>query len=657
MTLGNTSARLRALALTAAVGSTLLLSGTATAAPRTKAAPDLVCAQDVMIVGVDPNGGLWHNLHADPENGTADWTSRGKLIGQHWYGRTITGADGRVYAVLADGEIHRWRYNGTGWDAPPPGQTYDVIATGDWIKKFVTPEYRNRLTFDANGDLYTIEPSGELIRHRFEESTRRWAPARVLAAGWDRYDAIFASGDGVIYARDKQGQLFRHQYNAASQRWLQESGVALGGGWGQFTRLFSPGGDVIYGMTANGELKWHRVVDGKLTAGSGRVLVSGWTAEADIAATTDGCRLNSDFAPPRPSVPWKANSRTQLTVTADSRIHHTFVGHDREVYDAVQTRPDNLELEFKLAPGHRGASGTPTVAPSANGELNLLSLNTSSDVYAGRLAGEWTGAEEFGGRMASAPTLVRNELNQLSAFAFDGDGLLWQRTQVRPDGPFGPWRKLAPHPGTTFTADAPAVLRSQRDSRLVALDRTGVLQYVDIAPENVPNTGTYWQPLPSDVKFTGRASIIEQPGGGQSVVARGADGQVRVITGTSSWGGFRDATWKIVGPGRTFVGEPQATTSPNGVPAIGARDGSGNLYFAEQLSDGSFTEWELMNNGAPSATELSMVRYGPDTVVLSFRDADDQLYVGSLEWRAQAPGGTKAAAPKKVTFTKVKKNR
>ncbi|MCP3799988.1 tachylectin-related carbohydrate-binding protein [Allokutzneria sp. A3M-2-11 16] len=654
MTPSNTGARFRALSVAATVASTLVLSGAATAAPK---APqqELTCTSSIRTLGVDPNGGLWLNNHLDPANGEPKW-GENKLVGTGWTGRTIAGPNGSVYAFIKEGEIHRWRWNGTGWDAPPPGQAFDVIARGEWIKKFLTPEFRNRVAFDGFNHMYTVEANGELWVNPYNAQARVWGPARMLAKGWDRYNAIFTTFDGVIYGRDNAGKLFRHHYNATSQRWIDETGVEIGnGGWQQFTRLFSPGGEVVYGMTKDGQLKWHRVTDRKLDPRSGKVLVSNWTAEADITAFTDQCGPAQPLVPERPQVWRKNNARTNLSVSADGRIHHSFVGTDRRVVDAIQQAPGNLELEVHAAGGHDGANGVPAVGMALDGTQHLVTQNVDSDMQRSTFGRTWQLGDALNGRMGSEPAIIRNEFNELSVYAFDGGGWLWQRTQVGQNGAFGPWRKVSVHPETTaFTPDAPAVLRAGRDNRIFALDKWGAIQYVDVAPDHVPSTGTYWQKLTADVTFVSRPTVIEQPGGGQSVVARGSDGKIRVITGSNKWGGFKDATWKVVGD-RAFAGEPQATTSPNGLPAISARDANGALYFTEQGNDGTFLAWELVSDPGVSATELSMIRYGANTVLLSFRDTEDQLYIGTYEWgQKQAPGaGAKRVA--KVKFTKAKK--
>ncbi|GAA3994187.1 hypothetical protein GCM10022247_12230 [Allokutzneria multivorans] len=658
MTPSNTGARFRALSVAATVASTLVLSGAAQAAPSpAPKAPqqELTCSSTIRTLGVDPNGGLWLNNHLDPANGEARW-GENRLLGGGWTGRTIAGPDGSVYAFIKEGEIHRWRWNGNGWDAPPPGQAFDVIARGEWVKKFLTPEFRNRVAFDGFNHMYTVEANGELWVNPYNAQTRVWGPARMLAKGWDRYNAIFTTFDGVIYGRDNAGKLFRHHYNAATQRWIDEAGVEIGnGGWQEFTRLFSPGGDIVYGMTKNGELKWHRVTNNKLDPRSGKVLISNWTADADITAFTNQCPPSPPLIPGRPDVWRKDHGRTTLSVSPDGRIHHSFVSNDRLVADAIQRTPSELNLEVHLARGHDGANGAPAFGQSADGTQHLVTHNVDSDMQRSTFGTTWQPGDALNGRMAGEPALIRNNRNELSIYAFDGGGWLWHRTQVGQNGAFGPWRKLSVYPETTnFVAEAPAVLRAGENNRVFGLDKWGGIQYVDLAADHVPSTGTVWRKLASDVTFASRPTVTELPGGGQAVVARGTDGKVRVITGSNKWDGFKNSTWTVVGD-RAFAGEPQVVASPNGVPAISAKGADGALYFTEQGGDGAYLPWELVSDPGVAATELSLLRYGANSVILSFRNAQDEIYIGTLEWNQKQAPGTTAKRSAKVSFAKAKK--
>ncbi|MCP3799987.1 tachylectin-related carbohydrate-binding protein [Allokutzneria sp. A3M-2-11 16] len=652
--------RITALAAVAALGSTLLFGGTASAAPK---AAELLCNPPVQTLGVDPNGGLWLNRHEDPVGGAARW-GQAQVLGGGWTGRTIAGPDGSVFALIKEGEIHRWRWNGTGWDAPPPGQPFDVIARGDWVKKFLTPEYRNRISFDNTGAMVTIEPGGELWRNPYNPQTHAWGPARLLATGWDKYNAVVTSWDGAIFGRDDQGRLFRHHHNATSDRWIDEVGVEIGsGGWQNFTRLFSPGGGLIYGMTTSGQLKWHRVTDGRLDPGSGKVLISGWTAEADITAFTDQCSENTLSTPDAPQIAAKPNSRTNVFSGRGSGLDHVFVDHQRSLFHLWQASPTS-EGQWRVVEGYDNFVGTPSVAQNNNGSLQLIAQGADSDLRESRRANDWSPVATGTGRMASPASLVTPQGERLAAFAIDAEGRLWARQQNAPNGTFASWTRIrVPAEGApVLSATAPTVQAVHHTTgpdtiRIFAADRAGKLWatevYTDLKP--LPDNGSRWVQLGTESGFTGQISAIMKGDERADLVVRGGDGQVYAMNELGR--GFAGQKWQAV-PGLTVVGEPQAVYSPNGSVGIAARDAAGALYFTERKEDGTFHPWGRFEGNAPaSATDPSVTRYQHTQVVLSFRDAQDEIWVTALNWGAQAPGGKKKAEIGKVTFTKIKKKR
>ncbi|GAA3994192.1 hypothetical protein GCM10022247_12240 [Allokutzneria multivorans] len=655
--------RITAIAAVAALGSTLLFGGAATAAPKAKAA-ELLCNPPVQTLGVDPNGGLWLNKHEDPVGGEARW-GQARLLSGGWTGRTIAGHDGSVFALIKEGEIHRWRWNGNGWDAPPPGQAFDVIARGDWVKKFLTPEYRNRISFDNTGAMITIEPGGELWRNPYNPQTRQWGPARLLSTGWDRYNAVVTSWDGAIFGRDAQGRLFRHHHNATSDRWIDEVGVEIGnGGWQNFTRLFSPGGGLIYGMTTSGQLKWHRVTDNKLDPRSGKVLVSGWTAEADITAFTNQCFENTLSTPDAPQIGAKPNSRTNLYASRGGRVEHVFVDHQRTVFHLSQANPSD-QGAWRVVEGHDNFVGTPSLTENYDGSLQLAAQGADSGVRDSRLGDQWSPVGEGTGRMSSPTTLVTPQPGQVAAIAIDGEGKLWGRLQNRKNGVFPSWKRIrvpadgAPVLSSTAPTAQSVHYSTKPDSiRIIASDRTGKLFATEVSTDLVPlgDNGSRWTQLGTESGFTGQVSAITKGDNRSELVVRGADGQVYAMAEANN--GFVGQKWQAVA-GLTVVGEPQAVHTPTGSLGIAARDSAGALHFTERKADGAFHPWERLAAGAPaSATDPSVARYRDTQVVLSFRDAQDELWITSLNWGAQAPrSGEKKADLAKVTFTKIKKKR
>ncbi|MEV6635107.1 tachylectin-related carbohydrate-binding protein, partial [Actinoplanes sp. NPDC051470] len=254
------------------------------------------CPQAVSTYVVRNDGQLRQYQHADPLNGGFTWVDgAGKEIGQGWLGaRTVAGPDGVVYVAVDNGELRRFRWNGTGWDVTD-GAQYKVIDRG-W-ERYATAAYRNRITVDTRGDIYTVEPDGRLHWRSYQPATGSWEH-RTLDGDWSGYDLIVAAGTGVIYARTPAGALFRHHYDAARNQWAQQAKPA-GYGWQMFSSMFSAGADILYGAHGGngGELLWYRYLPATETwadtgSGTGRVVGTGWYGEYNLTAAPDACRLN-----------------------------------------------------------------------------------------------------------------------------------------------------------------------------------------------------------------------------------------------------------------------------------------------------------------------------------------------------------------------------
>ncbi len=272
--------------------------------PKATKRPDAVraecvaeCKPAVSTFVVRNDGRLRMYQHADPLNGTFSWVDNaGKEIGQGWLGaRTVAGPDGVVYAAVDNGQLRRLRWNGSDWDITN-GSQYKIIDTG-W-ERYATAEYRNRITVDTKGDIYTVESDGRLHWRSYKTAGDGSWEHRTLTGDWSKYDLIVGAGVGVIYARTPAGALFRYEYDAVNNQWAQQAKPA-GLGWQMFNTMFSVGADILYGAHAGngGELLWYRYLPATETwVASGRdvgkLVGTGWHGEYNLTAAPDGCKLN-----------------------------------------------------------------------------------------------------------------------------------------------------------------------------------------------------------------------------------------------------------------------------------------------------------------------------------------------------------------------------
>ncbi|SHF10651.1 tachylectin-related carbohydrate-binding protein [Streptoalloteichus hindustanus] len=256
------------------------------------------CKPAVPFYIVRNDGEVREYQHTDPKNGSFNWAdNNGRVIGAGWLGaRTVAAPNGVMYLAVQNGEFRRYRWNGNGWDTNQAGSQYDVLENGNGWDRYVTPDYRNRITVDTNGDIYTIEPDGKL-HWRSYDPARKKLDHRVLSGDWGQYDLIVAAGQGVLYSRKPNGDLFRHVYDAKNGQWTQQA-KPNGAGWGMFSSIISVGGDILYGarlVEGGGELLWYRyqVLNGTWADTGrdiGKLVGTGWANEFNITAAPDGCR-------------------------------------------------------------------------------------------------------------------------------------------------------------------------------------------------------------------------------------------------------------------------------------------------------------------------------------------------------------------------------
>ncbi|ATY16417.1 hypothetical protein CU254_16995 [Amycolatopsis sp. AA4] len=261
--------------------------------------PDLaiVCKASAPIFTTRADGTLWLFQHTDPRNGGFAWVNgNGRQIGSGWEsGRAVAGPNGVVYQANSNGQLRRFRWNGNDWDLNSgPTPWYEDIDHG-W-ERYTTAEYRNRITVDSLGHIYTVEPDGKLHWRNYDPATKKWEH-RILKDGWGQYNLIAAAGDGVLYTRNAGGDLFRFVFNAATGEWTQWAKPS-GTGWTGFKTITSPGADVLYTSYSadSGGLLWYRYLPASDTwadtgRANGKLIGTGWYTLPGMTAAPDSCRL------------------------------------------------------------------------------------------------------------------------------------------------------------------------------------------------------------------------------------------------------------------------------------------------------------------------------------------------------------------------------
>ncbi|EWM10518.1 secreted esterase [Kutzneria sp. 744] len=105
-------------------GTTEIRTDTLAAWIGQQTAPAQVQCTPATVWSERAGGGMWHYVHNDAANGTANWVNPTAAVGSGWLGRMLAAPDGIVWDIhkntgaadtFADGVIRRFAWNGTKW--------------------------------------------------------------------------------------------------------------------------------------------------------------------------------------------------------------------------------------------------------------------------------------------------------------------------------------------------------------------------------------------------------------------------------------------------------------------------------------------------------------------------------------------------------------
>ncbi|GAA3458700.1 hypothetical protein GCM10018963_07130 [Saccharothrix longispora] len=605
--------------LAGTVASAVMVAPTTAA----QAAATLTCNSAVNVFGVTITGDVFVYPHNEPETGTANWGQR-RTIGSGWTGdRTLAGPDGVMYRMDGTtGDLYRYRWNGAGWDVWN-GRSYRNTS-GGWTR-YAQAAYRNHVTVDGRDRLYSVTAQGHLqvLTWTGDHATGTWAPAKVLDTGWNQYNLIVATDDGVLYARTPDGGLFRFRWNAASERFTQYR-TQVGWGWNTFNRIFSPGGDVLYASRADngGELLWYRYYEDTATwanSGKGKIIGTGWYSDPDVVAGTDNCRLSGYPVPSRPAVPQRSDAPTTPVQGTDGLVTFFYVNSAGGLTAGKQRYPGDYEIiEYQVIADYHQFTGAPGVGVRADGRIEAVANSHDDAAYRGRVQGvangSWgaiTDITAHHGWMAGDPAVVADANGTLAIYAVDDAGALWRRTQITTNGAYTAWRKLG---GSGLTTDF-TLVRNGTALDVVARFADGALR---AARYSGGTLGT-WRTIGGDA--TGKPAAVAHGNGDLQVFTRTTDGTVRTQRET---GGVFPGAWQTIGD-LTATGSPAAVLRAGGLIELAVRGTDGLVHQSSQVAPaGGFSPWTVhyFEDAATDPTGLLLSTGSP---IFTWRSADGSI--------------------------------
>lgn len=616
-------------------------------APAAIAAETIQCKSAATIYAGIWDGGFRAYPHNEPETGAPQWdpTQHG---GAGIEGTMAAGPDGLIYTIKADGKVEKRRWNGTGWDN---GGTPEIIAT-DWFGWTNTPA-RLRVSVDTKGDFYLVTDDGTLWWHRYNASSKSFEK-RVLDTGWNKFDQVTTSGEGVIWARnpnEHNGRMYRYQYHADSQRWLQYANQQ-GTGWNMHWRIAGLGADVLYGFTKPGETWpghsattephqaiWYRYAPQTNTWQGGTYNGWGWHPDWRVVGAPDSCKWVGGTVPQRPGLTEGTDRASSLVQTADGRVHHLWVDNLGGLVHAKQRDlVDPTGTDLYTVPQSQNLTGGASLAAQEDGRLLGLGSGTNSSVLSALQPTKdalFGVGKDFGGFTASSPTVVKGKDNLLSAFVIDANGEIWARGQHTANAELRPWVKgYASFPGTT-----PGPTPKFAGRAVTAVADNGAIVVIASDVNGQPWVANYY----GSGNFVGGWTALGTPEGGLAsaasatltrdgtvqLAARGTDG--RVYTKRQGTDGSWTGAWTKIHD-RTFLGQPSILTTTGGTTYVVARGTDRFIYETGTTTPGGaiYRTWNLVRGSdfpEPAETDAGVVAMSNGNWVLSYRNEFGEILV------------------------------
>ncbi|MET8761337.1 tachylectin-related carbohydrate-binding protein [Lentzea sp. NPDC004782] len=653
----------------------------AQSAPTAVAAETIQCRATSAIYAGLPDKYFRSYLHAEPETGAAAWDPMqpGAAVID---ATMIAGPDGAIYTVH-DGKLEKRHWNGSGFDN---NATPEIIPV-PWTSWNNTPA-RFRISIDAKGDFYQVADNGNLIWARYDAAAKKW-DERVLDTGWNRFDQVFTSGEGVIWARnpdEMNGRLYRYVYHADSQRWLGPA-KADGSGWNMYHRLIGVGADVIYGFTKDGigwedhspssepnQIVWYRYTAETNTWQGGKYLGWGWSPAWKLIGAPDSCKWVGGTVPQRPVVSEGSDRAGSLVQTADGRVHHLWVDPQGGLIHAKQRDlVDPTATDLYTVPQSQNLTGGASLTTQEDGRLFGIGTGTNSSILSTLQPTKdalFPVGRDFGGFTASSPTVVKGKDNLLSAFIVDTNGEIWARGQQTVNTDLRPWTKgYTTFPGTTpgptpkFAARAVTAVADNGAIVVIATDLNGQPWVA-----NYYGNGNFiggWTALgqPTGTTLASAASATLTRDGTVQLAARGTDG--RVYTKRQGTDGSWTGAWTKI-QDRTFLGQPSILTTTGGTTYVVAHGTDKYIYETGTTTPGGaiYRSWNMVRGSEfpePSDTDAGVVAMSNGNWVLSYRNEFGELLVAYATTSGSSSVAARSASAEDPTakapsFT-VKKNK
>ncbi|MGL5859549.1 MAG: tachylectin-related carbohydrate-binding protein [Angustibacter sp.] len=319
----------------------------------------------------------------DPQPKTAGGIGSAAAAGSGWRNARLLasdGATGALYAVLDDGTLRRYTFNGSTYgNGTEIGRGWGAAT---------------RLITMGTSMLYATFNDGLMRSYEIVNGAIAAGSGQEIGQGWNSMGPVANGGGGVLYAVDKAtGALFWYKHTTfpePSTSWEQRREV--GTGWSGMTQLLGGGDGILYGVDAQGQLWFYdhaapQSGAASWAAGSGSKVGPGWGAFRALTVNPDACSAGRLAPAANPygsstSAPGTMTPRMRFIVDQVKRAFPEFSGSRCFTYAGGQDHGNGNAADCAL-----GAIGT---MPTAEQQQVMTELKLWLTRHAGTLKVQYT---------------------------------------------------------------------------------------------------------------------------------------------------------------------------------------------------------------------------------------------------------------------------
>jgi Tachylectin len=309
-------------------------------------------------------------------------------------------------------------------------------------------------------------------------------------------------------------------------------------------------------------------------------------------------KTSSDHPRPRP-VPFGFTGSPILAASADGRLELVVVGNDGQLYAKAQTAQSNgwTNWASRGKPAGVNLIRDPSLAASADGRLELVVVGDDGQLYAmWQIApsGGWSGwtsrGKPAGVNLTGTPTLAASADGRLELVVVGYDGQLYAMWQTAPSGGWSDWTSRGKPAGVKIRSSPRLAASADGRLELVVVGDDGQLWAMwQTAPSGGWSDWTS-RGKPAGITLQGAPMLAASADGRLELVVVGhTDGQLWAMSQNAPSGAWSNWTSRGKPAGYTLHGDPMLAASA---------DGRLELFVVTVDFGDLYSIWQTAPNGA-----------------------------------------------------------